>query len=91
MVKAGSRATDTERFAVLHEAADQLLDELAERHMVERREGKELLAAEDAPQPGVVGGVGLPGRARSARAASLRRSCSLMAGSVSWARAGRWT
>jgi hypothetical protein len=48
VVRSGSRATDTERFAVLHEAADALLDELADSHMVERREGKEHLAAEDA-------------------------------------------
>ncbi len=33
---------------MLHEAADRLLDELAELHMVERRESKELLVAEDA-------------------------------------------
>jgi hypothetical protein len=48
VVRAGSGATDTERFAVLHEAADELLDELSGRHMVERRESKELFAAEDA-------------------------------------------
>jgi len=40
--------TDTERFAVLHEAADALLDELAERYMVERRETKELLGPDEA-------------------------------------------
>ena len=37
-----------DRFAVLHEAADALLDELTERYMVERRETKELFEAEDA-------------------------------------------
>lgn len=40
--------TDTERFAVLHDAADALLDELAERYMVERRETKELLGPDEA-------------------------------------------
>ena len=40
--------TDTDRFAVLHDAADALLDELTERYMVERRETKELLGADEA-------------------------------------------
>lgn len=40
--------TDTERFAVLHDAADALLDELTEHYMVERRETKELLGADEA-------------------------------------------
>ena len=40
--------TDTERFAALHEAADALLDELAERYVVERRETKELLGPDEA-------------------------------------------
>ena len=40
--------TDTERFAVLHDAADALLDELAERYVVERRETKELLGPDEA-------------------------------------------
>ena len=40
--------TDTERFAVLHDAADALLDELAESYMVERRETKELLGPDEA-------------------------------------------
>ena len=39
---------DTERFAVLHDAADALLDELAERYVVERRETKELLGPDEA-------------------------------------------
>ena len=33
---------------MLHEAADQLLDELAERYMVERRDSKEQLGPEEA-------------------------------------------
>jgi len=40
--------TDTERFAVLHDAADALVDELTERYMVERRETKELLGPDEA-------------------------------------------
>jgi hypothetical protein len=40
--------TDPKRFAVLHDAADALLDELAERYVVERRETKELLGADEA-------------------------------------------
>ena len=47
LVRDDSRAR-SDRFAVLHEAADALLDELTERYMVERRETKELIAAEDA-------------------------------------------
>jgi hypothetical protein len=39
---------DTERFAVLHDAAEALLDELTERYMVERRETKELLGPDEA-------------------------------------------
>jgi hypothetical protein len=39
---------DTERFAVLHDAAEELLDELNEMYMVERRESKEALGPEDA-------------------------------------------
>jgi hypothetical protein len=40
--------TDTERFAVLHDAADALLEELTERYTVERRETKELLGPDEA-------------------------------------------
>jgi hypothetical protein len=36
------------RFAVLHDAAEALLDELAERYPVDRRESKELLGPADA-------------------------------------------
>jgi hypothetical protein len=36
-----SRVTNPGRFALLHEAAERLLDELAERYTVERREAKE--------------------------------------------------
>jgi hypothetical protein len=38
-----SRVTNPERYAVLHAAAETLLDELTERHTVERRETKEPL------------------------------------------------
>jgi hypothetical protein len=48
VVRPGPHVTDTERFAVLHQAAEELLDDLTERYMVERRESKELLGAEDA-------------------------------------------
>lgn len=48
MVRVGPHATDTERFAVLHDAAEQLLDQLSELYMVERRESKEMLGAHDA-------------------------------------------
>jgi hypothetical protein len=41
-------ATQTGRFAVLHEAGDALLDELTERYMVVRRESKEPLGPDDA-------------------------------------------
>lgn len=41
--------TDTARFAVLHDAADHLLDELTRRYMVVRRETKELVGPADAP------------------------------------------
>jgi hypothetical protein len=39
-----SQATKQQRFAVLHEAAETLLEELAARYTVERRESKEPLA-----------------------------------------------
>jgi hypothetical protein len=38
-----SRVTNPGRYAVLHEAADVLLDQLTERYMVERRESREPL------------------------------------------------
>jgi len=41
-------ATGTERYAVLHDAADTLLDDLADRYMVERREAKEPLGPDEA-------------------------------------------
>jgi hypothetical protein len=41
-------ATETDRFATLHEAAETLLDELSERYLVERRESKEPLGLDDA-------------------------------------------
>src|SRR5690349_19446470 len=47
-VRAIPHATDTGRFAVLHDAAESMLDDLHERYMVERRESKELLGAEEA-------------------------------------------
>jgi uncharacterized protein DUF6226 len=47
-VRADRHATDTARFAVLHDAAETLLDELTERYMVERRETKELLGPDEA-------------------------------------------
>ncbi len=40
--------TDTDRFAVLTEAADTLLDDLSERYLVERRETKESLGLDEA-------------------------------------------
>lgn len=40
-MRAYPHAVDTARFAVLHEAADTLLDQLTERYMVRRRETKE--------------------------------------------------
>jgi hypothetical protein len=47
-VRADRHATDTARFAVLHDEADTLLDELSESYLVERREGKELLGPDEA-------------------------------------------
>ena len=47
-VRAIPHATDTGRFVVLHDAAESMLDDLHERYMVERRESKELLGAEEA-------------------------------------------
>jgi hypothetical protein len=47
-VRATPHATDTARFAVLHDAAESMLDDLHERYMVERRESKELLGADEA-------------------------------------------
>ncbi|MGX6604304.1 DUF6226 family protein [Micromonosporaceae bacterium Da 78-11] len=44
-MRESAHATRTERFAVLHEAADALLDQLTERYVVERRETKEMLGA----------------------------------------------
>jgi hypothetical protein len=41
-------ATDPDRFATLHEAADTLLDELTEHYQVERRETKEPLGLDEA-------------------------------------------
>lgn len=41
-----SRVADTSRFDVLHEAADELLDELTDRYAVERRDTKEMLGCE---------------------------------------------
>nr|AEE65501.1 conserved hypothetical protein [uncultured bacterium BAC AB649/1850] len=38
-----SRVTDPGRYAVLHDEADRLLDELTERYTVERRESRERL------------------------------------------------
>lgn len=43
-----ARATDLDRFAVLHEAADELLDDLTDRYLVERRESKESLGLDEA-------------------------------------------
>lgn len=47
-MRADPHATGTARFAVLHDAAEQLLDDLHERYIVERRESKEQLGPEDA-------------------------------------------
>jgi hypothetical protein len=47
-VRADPHAIETDRFAVLHGIAETLLDELAERYVVERRETKELLGAGEA-------------------------------------------
>lgn len=46
-MRAHPHGTETERFAVLHDAAEQLLDELTERYMVERRETKEQLGPDE--------------------------------------------
>ncbi|GAA0437868.1 hypothetical protein Aca07nite_46640 [Actinoplanes capillaceus] len=48
MVDGNPDATDPDRFATLHEAAETLLDELTERYQVERREGKEPLGRDEA-------------------------------------------
>jgi hypothetical protein len=47
-MRADRHATNAARFAVLHDAAETLLDELAGRYMVERRETKELLGPDEA-------------------------------------------
>ena len=44
-----SRVTDPGRYAVLHEAADRLIDDLAAQYIVERRESKETLSSTDEP------------------------------------------
>ncbi|MEU4694499.1 DUF6226 family protein [Actinoplanes sp. NPDC023714] len=41
-------ATETDRFAMLHDAADILLDDLTELYLVERRETKEPFGLDDA-------------------------------------------
>ncbi|WP_229071860.1 DUF6226 family protein [Actinoplanes sp. DH11] len=41
-------ATESDRFALLHDAADTLLDDLTERYRVERRETKEPFGLDDA-------------------------------------------
>ena len=56
-MRATPHATDTGRFAVLHDAAESMLDDLHERYMVERRENKELLGAEEVPEELGHGGV----------------------------------
>ncbi|MFC7529498.1 DUF6226 family protein [Actinoplanes sp. GCM10030250] len=43
-----ARATDIDRFALLHEAAEDLLDELTDRYQVERRESKETFGLDEA-------------------------------------------
>lgn len=48
MVDGKPGATETDRFATLHEAAEILLDELAELYLVERRESKEPIGPDDA-------------------------------------------
>lgn len=48
-VRANPHETDTARFAVLHDAAESLLDELTGRYMVERRETKEPHGSDEAP------------------------------------------
>ena len=47
-MRAYPHIADTARFAVLHEAAETLLDQLTERYMVQRRETKESVGSEDA-------------------------------------------
>jgi uncharacterized protein DUF6226 len=47
-VSANPHTTDTARFAVLHEAAETLLDQLTERYQVRRRETKESVGPEEA-------------------------------------------
>ena len=47
-VRADPHDTGTARFAALHEAAEALLDEYAERYMVDRRETKESLGPDQA-------------------------------------------
>jgi hypothetical protein len=44
----GTRVTDPTRFRVLHSAADELLEDLTDRYVVDRREGTEPLG----PEPG---------------------------------------
>lgn len=48
LVDGNQHATDSDRFTLLHEAADTLLDELTERYQVERRETKEPLGLDEA-------------------------------------------
>lgn len=48
LVDGDEHATDADRFAILHDAADRLLDELSERYLVERRETKEPFGLDDA-------------------------------------------
>jgi hypothetical protein len=47
LVDGYQHATDTDRFADLHDAADALLDDLSERFLVERRETKEPFGLDD--------------------------------------------
>ncbi|GIM95283.1 hypothetical protein Ato02nite_070760 [Paractinoplanes toevensis] len=47
-VRADPRTTGTARFAMLHDTAEAMLESLAERYMVERRETKELLGPTEA-------------------------------------------
>ena len=47
-VSAYPHTSDTARFAVLHEAAETLLDQLTERYQVRRRETKESVGPEQA-------------------------------------------
>jgi hypothetical protein len=48
LVRETPHATRTERFAVLHDAAETMLDELSGRYVVERRETKEPLGPDGA-------------------------------------------